>query len=191
MPQPMKPLLRHLLAAALLLLALSSPALHAAPEPAAGPAAPKVKLTFADWEKFTDIVVDGSASKAASDLIYSELNRHLASLAKRHLAPGHTLAITMRDIDLAGTVEPWRGPDFGRIRYMRDTHPPRLVFDYQLLDATGAVVKEGTEKLTNLTYRYQISSLQRDTTTYEKQLLDDWMGSTFAIPKKPKKPKKP
>ena len=187
----MKPLLRLLLAAALALFTLSGPALRAAPEPAAGPAAPKVKLTFADWEKFTDIVVDGTADKASSDIIYSELNRHLASLAKRHLLPGQTLTISMRDIDLAGTVEPWRGPDFGRIRYMRDTHPPRLVFDYQLLDATGAVVKEGTEKLTNLTFRYQTPALDRDTTTYEKQLLDDWMGSTFGTPKKPKKSKRP
>jgi hypothetical protein len=188
----MKPLLRLLLVAALSLLTLTGPALRAAPEPPAPPpAAPKVKLTFVNWEKFTDIVVDGTTTKIGSDVIFGELNRHLASLAKHHLAPGQTLVITMRDIDLAGAVEPWRGPDFGRIRYMRDTQPPRLVFDYQLLDATGAVVKEGSEKLTNLTYRYQISSLQRDTTTYEKQLLDDWMGDTFGTPKKPKKSKKP
>lgn len=187
----MKPLLRHLLAAALLLLALAGTTLRAAPDPAAGPSGPRVKLTFSNWEKFTDIVVDGSADKAASDIIYSELNRHLASLAKRHLAPGQTLVITMRDIDLAGTVEPWRGPDFGRIRYMRDTHPPRLVFDYQLLDDSGAVVKEGSEKLTNLTFRYQTPVMAHDTTNYEKQLLDDWMGSTFGTPRKPKKPRAP
>lgn len=185
----MKPLLRHLLAAALLLLALAGPALRAAPDPAAGPSGPRVKLTFSDWEKFTDIVVDGSSDKAASDIIYSELNRHLASLAKRYLAPGQTLVITMRDIDLAGTVEPWRGPDFGRIRYMRDTHPPRLVFDYQLLDDTGAVLKEGSEKLTNLTFRYQSPAIDHDMTTHEKQLLSDWMDSTFGTRKKPKKSK--
>ena len=191
MPLPMKPLLRHLLAAALLLLALAGPALRAAPDPATSPSGPRVKLTFSNWEKFTDIVIDGASDKAASDIIYSELNRHLASLAKHHLAHGQTLVITMRDIDLAGTVEPWRGPDYGHVRYMRDTHPPRLVFDYQLLDDSGAVLKEGSEKLTNLTYRYQTPSLQRDTTTYEKQLLDDWMGSTFDTPKKPKKSSTP
>jgi hypothetical protein len=187
----MKPFLRLLLAAALVLLPLAGPALRAAPDPAAAPSGPRVKLTFVDWEKFTDIVVDGVANKGASDLIYGELNRHLASLAKRYLSPGQTLAITMRDIDLAGTVEPWRGPDFGRVRYMRDTHPPRLVFDYQLLDASGAVVKEGSEKLTNLTFRYQTPVMDHDTTNYEKQLLDDWMGATFGTPKKSKKPRTP
>lgn len=186
---PMKPLFRHLLAAALTLLALAGPALRAAPDPAVAPAGSRVKLTFSNWEKFSDIVVEGASDKAASDIIYSELNRHLASLARRHLAPGQTLVITMLDIDLAGTVEPWRGPDFGRVRYMRDAHPPRLVFDYQLLDETGAVLKEGSEKLTNLTFRYQSPAIDHDTTIYEKQLLSDWMSATFGTPKKPKKSK--
>lgn len=180
----MKLFLRLLLAAMLGLLPLAGAALRAAPDPVN---APKVKLTFVDWEKFSDIAVGGTSDKGASDLIYSELHRHLTSLARRYLAPGQTLVVTMRDIDLAGVVEPWRGPDFGRVRYMRDTHPPRLVFDYQLLGADGAVVKEGTEKLTNLAFRYQTPSIDRETTYYEKQLLSDWMSDTFAAPKKSKK----
>ena len=188
----MNPLLRLLLVAALTLLALAGPALRAAPEPPAPPpAAPKVKLTFVNWEKFTDIVVDGTTNKIGSDLIFGELNRHLAILAKRHLLPGQTLVIAFRDIDLAGAVEPWRGPDFGKVRYLRDTQPPRLVFDYQLLDATGAVVKEGSEKLTNLTFRYQTPAIDRDLTNFEKQLLTDWMSDTFGTLKKPKKSRKP
>ena len=174
----MTPLLRSLLSAvtALTLSALLLPTLRAAPEPAL---TSKVKLTFVDWEKFTDIVIDGSTSKSGSDLIYSELHRHLVSLAKDRIASGQTLVITMRDIDLAGTVEPWRGPDFGRVRYLRDTHPPRLVFDYQLLDESGAVVQEGSEKLTNLTFRYQTVIGEREVTHYEKQLLSDWMSGAF------------
>ena len=174
----MTPLLRSLLSAAsaLVLLALTAPALRAAPEPTP---TSRVKLVFANWEKFTDIVVDGSTNKSGSDLIYAELQRHLVALAKNRFAPGQTLVITMRDIDLAGTVEPWRGPDFGRVRYMRDTHPPRLVFDYQLLDASGAVLQEGSEKLTNLTFRYQTVIGERDVTYYEKQLLSDWMSGAF------------
>ncbi len=178
----MKPFFRLLLAA-LCLLTLPAPGLRAAPDPAN---APKVKLTFVNWEQFTDIAVDGMVSRSGSDQIHDELNHHLATLARRHLAPGQTLVVTMRDIDLAGVVEPWRGPDFGKVRYLRDTHPPRLVFDYQLLDTNGAVVREGTEKLANLTFRYQLSTTMRDTTYYEQQLLTDWMAATFAQPKKAK-----
>ena len=174
----MTPLLRSLVSAAtaLVLLALAAPTLQAAPEPAP---TSRVKLVFANWEQFTDIVVDGATTKSGSDLIHSELQRHLVALARNRIAPGQTLVLTMRDIDLAGTVEPWRGPDFGRVRYMRDTHPPRLVFDYQLLDASGAVMKEGSEKLTNLTFRYQTVIGERDVTYYEKQLLSDWMSGAF------------
>lgn len=179
----MKPFLRLLLAA-LCLLGSTTPGLRAAPEPAN---APKIKLTFVNAEQFTDILVDGMISKSGTDLVFSELNRHLAMLARRHLAPGQTLVLSVRDIDLAGVVEPWRGPDFGRVRYLRDTHPPRLAFDYQLLGADGTVAQEGAERLTNLTFRYQISTTTtRDTTYYEQQLLTDWMGATFAAPKKAK-----
>ncbi len=174
----MTPILRSLLSAAtaLVLLALATPALQAAPDPVP---TSRVKLVFANWEKFTDIVVDGATTKSGSDLIHGELQRHLVALAKNRIAPGQTLVITMRDIDLAGTVEPWRGADFGRVRYMRDTHPPRLVFDYQLLDESGAVLQEGSEKLTNLTFRYQTMIGERELTQYEKQLLTDWMRGTF------------
>jgi hypothetical protein len=33
--------------------------------------------------------------------------------------------------------------------------------------------------------------MDHDTTNYEKQLLDDWMGRTFGTPRKPKKPRAP
>lgn len=180
----MKLFLRPLLAAFCLLLP-ATPALRAAPEPAN---TPKVKLTFADWEKFTDIVVEGGTTKIGSDIIWGELNRHLSALVRKALEPGQTLVITMRDIDLAGVVEPWRGPDFGRVRYIRDTAPPRLVFDYQVLDSGGAVVKEGSERLTDLAFRFQQAPIGRnDPAYYEKQLLTDWMRSAFTPPKKAKR----
>ena len=140
-PAPdMRPVLRAFTLVALLGFVLLLPALRAA-----APAnAPKASLVFDNWEKFTDIAVSGPPTKAGCDLIFRELERHLASLAKRYLAPGETLVVTMHDIDLAGAIEPWRGPDFGRIRYMRDTQPPRLAFDYQVLDPAGRTQKQGT-----------------------------------------------
>ena len=179
----MKPPFRLLLAALGFAL-LTAPAGLAAPDPGT---TPKVKLTFVDTEKFTDITVGNLTAKNSSDQVYAELNRHLALLAKRQLAPGQTLVVTMRDIDLAGVIEPWRGPDFGRIRYVRDAHPPRLVFDYQLLAADGTVVQEGSARLTNLTFRYQAPTIDSgDATYFEKQLLDDWIRSTFSAPPKAK-----
>lgn len=148
---------------------------------AAAPAnAPKSRLVFDNWEKFTDVAVAGTSAKSGSDLIFRELDRHLASLAKRYLAPGDTLVVTMHDIDLAGAIEPWRGPDFGRIRYMRDTQPPRLAFDYQVLDASGHSLQQGTAKLTNFTFKHQSMNFDHDLTRYEKRLLSDWASATLS-----------
>lgn len=180
----MKPCLRLLLIA-LFLSAIATPGLRGAPEPAN---TPKTRLTFVDPEDFTDISINGASDRASSDIIYSELSRHLVILAKRHLAAGQTLVLTVHDIDLAGVIEPWRGPDYGHVRYIRDTHPPRMVFDYQLLDADGKVVREGSEKLTNLTFRYQITPPLGDQTCYfEKQLLTDWMRERFGRTKSAEK----
>ena len=176
----MRNLLRAFSLVALLGWVLLLPSLRAA-DPINSP---KAKLVFANWEKFTDIAVSGATAKASSDLIFRELDRHLAGLAKRHLAPGETLVITMHDIDLAGAIEPWRGPDFGKIRYLRDTQPPRLVFDYQVLDASGTTLQEGKANLTNLTFKYQSTNLDQDVTRYEKQLLTDWAGDTLRSAKK-------
>jgi hypothetical protein len=155
--------------------------------PAADPVGgPKAKLIFDNWEKFTDIAVSGATAKIGCDVVFRDLDRHLASLAKRHLNPGETLVVTMHDIDLAGAIEPWRGPDFGNIRFMRDTQPPRLTFDYQVLDAAGKVAKEGSAKLTNLTFKYQSTNLDQDITRYEKQLLTDWAADTLGKPAKKK-----
>ena len=141
--------------------------------------APKARLVFDNWEKFTDIAVGGTTSKSGTDLAFRELDRHLAKLAKRYLAPGETLVITMHDIDLAGAIEPWRGPDLGKIRYLRDTHPPRLAFDFQVLSTSGEKIHEGSEKLTNLTFKYQSTSLDNDVTRFEKQLLTDWAAQAL------------
>lgn len=181
----MKQLFRPLLASACLLV-LAGPLARAVNGPPPEP--PRVRLSFTNWQKFTDIVVDGLTSKIGSDAIYNELNRHLTGLARKQLAPGQTLVITMRDIDLAGVVEPWRGADFGHVRYLRDTHPPRLVFDYELLAPDGSVLQQGSAKLTNLAFRYQAFVGDRgDITYFEKQLLTDWMRNAFTPAKKAKK----
>lgn len=179
----MRNILRAFALVALLGCAFQLPA-----APAAAPVnGPKSKLVFDNWEKFTDIAVGGATAKIGCDVVFRDLDRHLASLAKRYLNSGETLAVTMRDIDLAGAIEPWRGPDFGNIRFMRDTQPPRLTFDYQVLDASGNVTKEGSAKLTNLTFKYQSTNLDQDVTRYEKQLLTDWAADTFGAPAKKKK----
>ena len=63
------------------------------------------------------------------------------------MAAGLTLDVRMTNIDLAGEFEPWRGPQFDRVRIMREIYPPRVALEFRLTDAGGAVVKEGQRVL--------------------------------------------
>jgi len=167
----MKILLRPLL----LSLLLALPATHAA-----APGNPaRVVLTFQDPGKFTDIEINGFTDDSARGVIFDQLNAHLAALARRHLAEGQTLTITMTDVDLAGAVEPWRGPQFQTLRIVRETYPPRLRFTYQLTGPDGTVLKEGKENLTDLAFMFHARPFNEDITRYEKELLTDWMRTAF------------
>ena len=45
---------------------------------------------------------------------------------------GLALEIQVTNIDLAGEFEPWRGPQFDRIRIMRDIYAPRFELTFRL-----------------------------------------------------------
>ena len=53
----------------------------------------------------------------------------------------------MTDVDVAGEFEPWRGPQFDRVRIMREIYPPRIDLEFRLTDYRGAVVREGRRRL--------------------------------------------
>ncbi len=48
----------------------------------------------------------GPGSDGERTEVLREIEKHLRGLAGRHLPPGLTLAIEVRDVDLAGRIEP-------------------------------------------------------------------------------------
>src|ERR1700733_9243072 len=52
------------------------------------------------------------------------LGDHMRKRADDILAPGQQLEVWIDDIDLAGSFEPWHGPNAQDIRFMRDRYPP-------------------------------------------------------------------
>jgi hypothetical protein len=106
----------------------------------------------------------------------TQVREHLATLTK-HVPPGRRLELRFTDIDLAGDYEPWRGPDFDDIRIMKDIYPPRMKFEFRLLDAkSGAVVREGSERISDMSYLMSAGLLpNHDPLRYDKNLLTDWV----------------
>lgn len=166
----------------LLVAALSCAATLFAAPPAA-PAA-RVEVIFEQPEKYTDVKDSFMGTEKGRDGYLAELKTHLQERALRRLGPGQTLTFTFTNIDLAGDFEPGRGPSSDDIRIVKDIYPPRLNFSYKLVDESGAVLKEGQEKLTDLGFQSSASPINNgDSLRYEKALLDNWLRDKIQLPK--------
>ena len=100
---------------------------------------------------------------------------------------GWTLEVRVTDVDLAGEIEPWRGPQFDRVRIMREVYPPRIDLEFRLADAKGAVFKQGSRVLRDPLYLTRAALGDSDRLRYEKQLLGDWLRQEFRITVRPPK----
>jgi hypothetical protein len=158
-------------------LALSAAcALHAAD--AAKPA-PRTEVIFDHPENFTDVKDSEFATEKGRDAILARIRDHLVERTAPLLPEGDRLTITFRDIDLAGDYEPWRGPQWSDVRVIKDIYPPAFKFSYAVTDASGRVVKQGSEDIRDLNFQMRLTPDTSDTLRYEKDILDDWARSTL------------
>lgn len=142
-------------------------------------AVPRITADYVDPENFSDFRDAIFDTEKGRQHIMEQLNEHLAQLGER-LPAGQRLEIRFTDINLAGEFEPWRGIYFNQIRIMKDIYSPRMEFSYRVLDAQGAVLREGTEKLSNLAYLLNVSPIgSHDGLRHDKQLLTDWVRREF------------
>jgi hypothetical protein len=140
-------------------------------------AAARAKVEFFEPLKFTDVRDSymGDADRAG---YLPRLREHLVERARSYVPEGHTLSVTITDIDMAGDFEPWRGPNWSDVRVVKDIYPPRIDLVFRLTDADGRVVKEGRRELRDLAFLMKITMAFRDDPLrHEKALLDDWLGS--------------
>jgi len=105
---------------------------------------------------------------------------HLAQRADRLLPPGEQLQVTIDDVKLAGSFEPWQGPAAQDIRFLKDIYPPSMDLHYRLLGADGATVREGHAKLRDLAYLQHTVPSSTDQLRYDKRMIDDWLRREFA-----------
>jgi len=168
--------------APLVALFVSATALFAAPSAAQKN---QVDVIYDHPENFTDVKDSQMGSEKGRDSYLALLKEHLQDRAPRHLAEGQKLTLTFTNIDMAGDFEPWRGMDFNDVRIVKEIYPPRMNFTYKLTDATGAVVKQGEEKLIDMSFQMSSSPIHaNDSLRYEKAMLDSWLRDNFPKPKK-------
>ncbi len=147
-------------------------------EEASPPAAP-VEVTCFESEKFTDVRARYLGTSKEDEDILWQLADFIRRRAPRYVPAGGRLAVTLTDIDLAGDFEPWRGPPFDEVRIIREIYPPRIELSFQLIDAAGKVVKQGTRELRDLSFQMGLASNRDDALRYEKALLENWLRTDF------------
>ena len=135
----------------------------------------RVSVTFVDPERFADVKDSVLVSDRGRADLLAELEAFLRAAGERQVPAGLMLAIRVTDVDLAGEFEAWRGPQFDRVRIMREIYPPRIDLEFQLTDSQGAVVREGRRQLRDPLYLTRAALGDSDRLRYDKELLGDWL----------------
>jgi hypothetical protein len=141
------------------------------------PAAPAdITVDFKDPENFTD--VRDSFGGGTSQYYLGLLAQHIRDTAAARLTAGQKLAVTFTDIDLAGDIPPGQTDN---VRLILAAHIPRMTLSFQLTDASGAVLRSGERRLSELDYQMKIiPTLDRnEPLNYDKQMLTDWVHKEF------------
>ncbi len=138
---------------------------------------PPVQVTYANPANFTENRVYGNEDHY-NDLAYlGPLKAFIIKRATPMLSPGQHLRITITDIKLAGAYEPWLGPDWDRVRIMRDIYPPSIDLEFTWTGKNGAILRQGTRKLRDMGYLDSGSARWNDSgpLQYDKALLGNWL----------------
>ena len=110
------------------------------------------------------------------------LGDYMRLRADRVLPPGQQLHVTIQDITLAGSFEPWHvhAPGLDDARFVKDIYPPRLKLHYTLMAADGSILREKDVRLIDLGF-LQHTGLPTDTDPlrYDKRQIEDWVRQEF------------
>ena len=114
--------------------------------PPAGSAPPgAVSVTYADPSGFGEARNAPRETDKVRRAWLDALALHLAERAAPRLGEGQRLEVQITDVQRAGGFEPWRGPQAGDVRIVRDIYPPRIDLRFKLnlgpIRVSGATIR--------------------------------------------------
>jgi len=143
---------------------------------ATAPARADVQVTFAAPEKYFDAIPRRDVA-GAREMTIRTIREHLVRLGERYLAPNRTLMIEILDIDLAGELEWWQGPDY--VRYLRSHTWPTIKLRYTL-EESGQTIDSKEEIVSDPWYQLHVIPRSGESMPYEKEMLARWFRSRFS-----------
>lgn len=133
----------------------------------------EVKVSWGDFNDFTDVRPANEAKSAFYTRVKTSLEKSFIELGDR-LPDGAVFEFRVTDLDLAGDV---RYGGINDYRLVERLYFPKMKFDYQLINAEGKVLKEGSESLKDMNFLDRIKTpakYRRDGFYYEKYMFEVW-----------------
>lgn len=144
---------------------------------ATGSAQAAATVTFVQPQAFTDADLHGRRPPRPDSPALAGIRRHLERLGRR-LPGDQVLRIEILDVDLAGTVEPWR-PAASPVRHLTPASWPRIRLRY-VLEQGGQPILHGEDTLLDRFYLQRSTAvLSTDPLRFEQTLLSDWFDRRF------------
>lgn len=141
-----------------------------------------IAVTWGDFDDFRDVRTATEPKDSFHKRVKSSFDKFFNNFfvdKEQQLPPGQSLAIEIKDLDLAGEVFPGSRND---MRIMKDLSFPRMRFGYTLTDANGKVLKQGEASIKDMSYLYQQKTWKRYSQGfyYEKRMFREWFEDTFS-----------
>lgn len=138
--------------------------------------AASVEVNWVDPDSFKDIRQSSSdTTQSFQNRVSSQFERHITKLA-RALPEDQVLVMDFTNVALAGNVDAVRGTDTVRV-VQGNQYPARLAFDYTLKDASGNILKQGSENLKSTTGT--VRTAKSTAFGIEKKMLTNWFNKTL------------
>lgn len=165
----------RLAAAALLAAAAFTAAAAPSPPPE------RVQVTWAPNERVSEIK-DNQSNRGwiRPEEWQKMLSDHLRKTADKYLPAGQRLDVSIDDIKLAGSFEPWRTrPGMDDVRVYKDIYPPLLKLHYKLAAADGTTIRENDATLRDASFLQRSIATTTDPLRYDKRMISEWLRKEF------------
>lgn len=167
----MKPILLAAVGVTLVTVLVSTPAF--AGEEKTLPAVARV--AFDHPERFADFRLAAVYREADSAKLQKELTSAVQASVAKIFPDGYTVEIRMIDVDLAGVIRQYYDLPGSELRTYERGFPPKVKFDYTVLDRQGNAMMSGRQELADRGYEGDMRAGQMEYTYFESRLLREFL----------------
>jgi hypothetical protein len=141
----------------------------------------RVQVTWAPAEQLTE-VKDNPIRRGwmRTEEWQKSLSDRLRKRADGLLPAGQRLEVSIDDLHLAGSFEPWRRTSLDEARILKDIYPPWMNLHYKLIASDGSTIRESAAKLRDSAYLQRaVPFNESDPLRYDKRMIDEWLWREF------------